>query len=45
MTMTILYLIMLQGHTNLRREIQLNLIKNEGVTVIFVIFHFLKKTP
>ena len=39
MTMTILYLILLQGLT----IPQLNLIKIEGVMAIFVIVHFLKK--
>ena len=39
MTMTILYLILQQG----RKNIQLDLIKNEGMTAIFVILHFLEK--
>ena len=43
MTMNIIYFFVQKGHTILHKKIELNSIKIEGVTAIFVIVHFLKK--
>ena len=45
MSMIILYLIMLKGLKNLHNQFQLNLIKNKGVRVIFMILVKSQKSP